>query len=183
MKGKSIVGTLALALVSVTCAGNDSNAASMASAAEGQRASKMVAFSEPDLDRLERGLRAEVDAVKAAQAKSASATTAQERGEAIQAQWETSTIKVGATASGLPEARYRAVRDAVNGVFTTLDFQGKIDGPLSIDLERADPATKARVSGDAFAELPPEAATALRARMDRLVPIWSEYKKLVAVAG
>jgi hypothetical protein len=61
--------------------------------------------------------------------------------------------------------------------------QGKIDGPLSIDLERADPETKARVSGNAFADLPPEAAMALRARMDRLVPLWSEYKKLVAVAG
>jgi hypothetical protein len=50
-------------------------------------------------------------------------------------------------------------------------------------LERADPETKARVSGDAFAGLRPEAATALRARMDRLVPLWSEYKRLVAVAG
>jgi hypothetical protein len=68
-------------------------------------------------------------------------------------------------------------------VFTTLDFQGKIDGPLSIDLERADPDTKARVSSDAFAVLPAESAKALRARMDRLVPLWSEYKKLVAVAG
>jgi hypothetical protein len=75
------------------------------------------------------------------------------------------------------------VREGVNRVFTTLDFQGKIDGPLSIDLERADPETKARVSGDAFADLPPEAAMALRARIDRLVPLWSEYKKLVAVAG
>jgi hypothetical protein len=75
------------------------------------------------------------------------------------------------------------VREGVNRVFTTLDFQGKIEGPLSIDLERADPATKARVSGDAFADLSPEAAAALRARMGRLVPVWSEYKTLVAVAG
>ena len=101
----------------------------------------------------------------------------------MQAQWETTTIALGATASGLSEARYRDVRDAVNRVFTTLDFQGKIDGPLSIDLERADADTKARVSGDAFAGVPPAAATALRARMDRLVPLWSEYKTLVAVAG
>jgi hypothetical protein len=68
-------------------------------------------------------------------------------------------------------------------VFTTLDFQNKIDGPLSIDLERADAETKARVSGDPFADLTPDTATALRARMERLVPIWSEYKSLVAVAG
>ena len=42
---------------------------------------------------------------------------------------------------------------------------------------------KARVAGDAFAGLPAESAAALRARMDRLVPVWIEYKKLVAVAG
>jgi hypothetical protein len=37
--------------------------------------------------------------------------------------------------------------------------------------------------GDAFAGLPADAAMALRARMDRLVPISSEYNTLVAVAG
>ena len=101
----------------------------------------------------------------------------------MQAQWDTATIPQGAEASGLSADRYREIREAVDSVFTTLDFQGKIDGPLSIDLERADAATKARVSGDAFAPLPAGSASALRARMDRLVPIWSEYKTLVAVAG
>ena len=101
----------------------------------------------------------------------------------MQAQWETATIPLGAAASGLSEPRYREVREGVNLVFTTLDFQGKIDGPLSIDLERADAQTKARVSGDAFASLPAPAATALRARMNRLVPLWGEYMMLVAVAG
>jgi hypothetical protein len=142
-----------------------------------------VTFTELELDNFARGLRKEIAAVKAAQEGAASAPSAQERGQAIQEQWETATIPVGAEASGLSETRYRDVRDVVNRVFTTLDFQGKIDGPLSIDLERADPRTKARLSGDAFAELPPETATALRSRMDRLVPLWSEYKKLVAVAG
>ncbi len=101
----------------------------------------------------------------------------------MQAQWEAATVPLGAEASGLSTARYGEIRDAVNRVFTTLDFQGKIEGPLSIDLERADPETKARVSGDAFAGLPPEAAMALRAKLDRLVPVWIEYKTLVAVAG
>jgi hypothetical protein len=128
-------------------------------------------------------LRAEIDAVKAAQEKATAAATAQERSEAMQAQWDTATVPLGAAASGLAEPRYRDVRERVDRVFTSLDFQGKIDGPLSIDLERADAATKARVSGDAFADLPPETAMALRARMDRLVPLWSEYKRLVAVAG
>ena len=184
MTRTGIVAALALALSGSACGSTGANDdTSHASASATQRDSKQVTFTEADLDQFARGLRGEIDAVKAAQAKAASATTAQERGEAMQAQWETTTIAVGAKASGLSEARYRDVRDAVNRVFTTLDFQGKIDGPLSIDLERADADTKARVSGDAFAGVPPEAATALRARMDRLVPLWSEYTTLVAVAG
>jgi flagellar hook-basal body complex protein FliE len=184
MKCTCIVAALALALSGSACGSTDANnGVSNSSAHATQRDSKQVTFTEADLDQFERGLRREIDAVKAAQAKAASATTAQERGEAMQAQWETTTIALGAKASGLSEARYRDIRDAVNRVLTTLDFQGRIDGPLSIDLERADAETKARVSGDAFAGVPPEAATALRARMDRLVPVWIEYKKLVAVAG
>ena len=184
MKRTSRIATVAVVLFGVACGGNNSSEeASRASEPVGQDDSKPVAFTEADLDKFERGLRKEIDAVKAAQKQVASASTAQERGEAMQAQWETATIPLGAEASGLSEARYRDVRDGVDRVFTTLDFQGKIDGPLSIDLERADPQTKARVSGDAFADLPSAAATALRARMDRLIPLWSEYKTLVAVAG
>jgi hypothetical protein len=185
----NVITVLTLALAGFGCAApngaaeTSQAAASSASTPAGQSGSKQVTFTEADLDQLERGLRSEIDAVKAAQKKATSATTAQERGQAIQAQWETATIPVGATASGLPEQRYRDIREKVDRVLTILDFQGKIDGPLSIDLERADAVTKARVAGDAFAELPSQAAAALRARMDRLVPVWIEYKKLVAVAG
>ena len=183
MKRPCMVAALSVALVGMACGGDNPNEeASRASAPAGQNDQKQSAFTEADLDKFERGLRKEIDAVKAGQAKAASASTAQERGQAIQAQWETATIPLGAEASGLSESRYRDVRDAVNRVFTTLDFQGRIDGPLSIDLERASAETKARLSGDAFADLPPQAATALRARMDRLVPVWSEYKTLTAVA-
>jgi hypothetical protein len=179
-----MVAALTVVLFGIACGGNNpKEETSRAGAPTGRDDSKLVAFTEADLDKFERGLRKEIEAFKAAQQRAASARTAQERGEAIQAQWETATIRAGAEASGLSQPRYRDVRDQVDRVFTTLDFQGKIDGPLSIDLERADPGTKARVSGDAFAELPPETAMALRARMDRLVPLWSEYKKLVAVAG
>ena len=182
MKRTCMVLALTAVLFGIACGGDQVNEeASGAPASQGD--SQQVAFTEADLEKFERGLRREIDAVKAAQQKAASATTAQERGEAMQAQWETATITLGAEASGLSQARYRHVREGVDRVFTTLDFQGKIDGPMSIDLERADPDTKARVSGDAFADLPSEAATALRARLDRLVPLWSEYKKLVAVAG
>ena len=184
MKRTCMIAALTGVLFGVACGGSNPNEeASRASAPAGRDESSQVAFTEADLDQFERGLRKEIDAVKAAQEKAVSAPTAQERGQAIQAQWETATIPSGAEASGLSEPRYRHVRDGVDRVFTTLDFQGKIDGPLSIDLERADPTTKARVSGDAFTDLSPEAAKALRARMDRLVRLWSEYKKLVAVAG
>lgn len=184
MKHTRMVATLAVALVSIACGGNDDGAEeSAAGTPAGQSGSTLAAFTEADLDKLERGLRSEIGAVKAAQQEAASAATAEERGKAIQAQWDSATVPLGAEAAGLSPARYREVRDAVDRVFTTLDFQGKIDGPMSIDLERADAATKARVSGDAFAELPAESAKALRATMDRLVPLWSEYKMLVAVAG
>ena len=176
---------LAVALFGFACGGNNANEETSRTSepAGSQDDSTQVAFSEADLDKFALGLRKEIDAVKAAQQQAASASNAQARGEAIQAQFETATIPSGAEASGLSEARYRGIREQVDRVFTTLDFQGKIDGPLSIDLERSDPQMKARVSGDAFAGLPSESATALRARMDQLVPVWSEYKTLVAVAG
>jgi hypothetical protein len=116
----------------------------------------------------ERGLRREIDAVRAAQERSSGAKTAQERGEAIQAAFEHATIPLGAEAAGLPVEQYRQLRQAVHRTFETLDFQGKIDGPLSMD---------------AFADLSPASAAALRAQMDRLVPAWIEYVNLTAVAG
>ena len=178
MKRTCRVATLVAVLFGAACGGNNSSEeASRASEPAGQDDSSQVAFTEADLDKFALGLRKEIDAVKTAQEKAAAASTAQARGEAIQAQWETATIPLGAEASGLSDARYRDVRDQVDRVFTTLDFQGKIDGPLSIDLERADPQTKSRVSGDAFANLPSEAAMALRARMDQLVPLWSDTRR------
>src|SRR5688572_15743771 len=184
MKHMWRTAALALALSGTACGSNNATEeTSRASEPAADDESSQVAFTEADLDKFALGLRREIDAVKMAQRQAAAASTAQARGEAIQAGWETATIPSGAEASGLSEARYRGIREQVDRVFTTLDFQGKIDGPLSIDLERADPQMKARVSGDAFAGLPSESAAALRARMDQLLPIWSEYKTLVAVAG
>jgi hypothetical protein len=135
------------------------------------------------LNAYERGLKKESDAVRAAQQKSGTATTAQERGEAIQASFEEATIPQGAAAAGLPVEEYRELRETVNGIFRTLDFKGEIDGPLSMDLSRADAATKERLARDPFADLSSGSAAALRAHMDRLVPVWIEYVTLTAVAG
>ena len=176
-----LVMTAFVLVLCVACGDTPKEEAASESAA--QAPPSQAAFTEAELDKFEQGLRQEVDAVKAAQAKALSATTAAARGEAMQAQWDTATIPLGAEASGLADARYREVRDVVDRVFTTLDFQGKIDGPMSLDVERADAEMKARVNADAFTGLPAETSAALRARMDRLVPIWIEYKTLVAVAG
>ena len=132
---------------------------------------------------MKKGLRREIEAVRAAQKQATVAKNAQERGMAMQAQWEDATVPQGAETAGLPVDRYRELRTTVNEVFKTLDFQDKINGPLSIDLSRVDAATKERLSRDPFSDLPPPSATALRERMDRLVPIWIEYVSLVAVAG
>ena len=135
------------------------------------------------LNAYERGLKKEIEAVRTAQQRSGTATTAQERGEAIQASFEEATIPQGAAAAGLSVEEYRELRETVNGIFRTLNFQGKIDGPLSIDLSRADAATKERLARDPFADLSSGSAAALRAQMDRLVPVWIEYVTLTAVAG
>lgn len=152
------------------------------------RSATAPATSSPELTNellqaFERGLRKEVDAVRAAQQRSRDAKTPQDRGNAIQASFEDATIPEGAAAAGLPVEQYRAVRATVNGILQTLDFQGKIDGPLEMDLSRADAPTKQRLARDAFSGLSPSSAALLQAQLDRLVPVWIEYVNLTAVAG
>ena len=146
-------------------------------------ATRALELTSDTLNAYERGLQKEIEAVRTAQQRSGTATTAQERGKAIQAAFEEATIPQGAAAAGLSVEDYRELRETVNGLFRTLDFQGKIDGPLSMDLSRADAATKERLARDPFADLSSESAAALRAQMDRLVPVWIEYVTLTAVAG
>src|SRR5687767_892290 len=152
-------------------------------AAPGAATGVAVELAEADLDAFERGFAKEIEVVKAAQLRAASAATPEERAKAAQAQWEDQTAPEGARAAGLAPDRYRAVRDTVTRVLETLDFQGKIEGPKSIDLERASPEMRERVARDPFTELSSGSAAALRARMDRLVPLWVEYVNLTAVAG
>jgi hypothetical protein len=178
-------------LFSIACSGptNTNGSGTVTPSAEARPSSPSTA-SAPQIEltgetlaAFERGLRREIEAVRAAQQRSADAKTAQERGEAIQASLETVTIAQGAEAAGLPVERYRSIRQTVVETFRTLDFQGKIDGPLSMDLSRADDATKQRLARDPFEALTPPSAAALRAHMDRLVPVWIEYVNLTAVAG
>ena len=157
--------------------------ATAAEAPSGAASSEAAVLTARDLVALQRGVQKEIDAVRAAQEQSASAKTAQARGEAIQATFETATIPLGAAAAGLPVERYRAVRETVFEVLRTLDFQGKIDGPLSMDLSRVDAATKERLSRDAYADMPAASASVLRAHINEILPVWTRYVTLTAVGG
>ena len=85
-------------------------------------------------------------------------------------------------AAGMTAQEFHAVDDLVDPVFTTLNFQGEIGPPRSIDLEAA-PEWKERLEGDPFADLAPESAAALRRHMDTLVPLWSDIVGLTAQHG
>jgi hypothetical protein len=185
--------SVALVAVLAACSGGRSDAtpstdtarASAPPAISGPAAAAEApfAFTDADLDAYEKGMRKEIELVKAAKARGDSAKTPQERGAASQAAFETSTAPAAAQAIGVPADRYQATRRTVNRVFETLDFQGKIPGPMEIDTARASPDMKKRLAGDPLEELPPASAAALRARLDGLSKVWIEYTKLVAVNG
>jgi hypothetical protein len=170
-------------LFSVSCSSNESADTATGGGSEAASGAAAARITNDDLLAYERGIRREIEAVNAAQQAAAKATDPQERGRAMQAQWETATIPQGAEASGLGESRYRAVRKVVHDVLRDLDFKGEIDGPMSIDLSRVDEATKARLARGPYADLDDESAAALRAAVPRLVPAWTEYVKATAVAG
>jgi hypothetical protein len=172
-----------LAAGSASCSGDESPGPPARTAVDGASETEAPVFSERDLDAFERGLRREIEAVHAAHRQSSAAATPEERGRAIQASFEHATLPHGAEAAGLPVDRYRAIREAVMRTFRTLDFQGRIDGPMEMDMSRATAEQKTELARDAFEALPASSAAALRARMHRLVPVWIEYVKLTAVAG
>lgn len=187
--------TFSAAILLMTCAGcldtspRDASSRAAGGSAAPTPAATSATTRSPDLtadslNAFERGLKKEIEAVRAAQERSrGAAMSAEERGAAIQATFETATIPQGAAAAGLPVAQYRELRKTIHEILRTLDVQDKIEGPLSMDLSRADEATRQRLARDPLADLPPASAAALRAHMDRLVPIWIEYVRLTAVAG
>lgn len=141
------------------------------------------AFTEADLDAYERGLTKEIELFQAAQARGSAAATPQERAAAAQSGWETTTAPEAARAVGADPDRYLKTRRTVDRVLETLDFQGRIPGPKELNVDLANPETKQRLSSDPFAELAPASAAALRARLDRIAPIWIRYTELTAVGG
>jgi hypothetical protein len=187
-------GVAALALITIAAAcsgGSDADTGSVSDSAAGASSAATTpaasdaafAFTDADLDAYERGLRKEIELVHAAKARGDSAKTPAERGAASQAAFETTTAPEAAKTIGASVERYEATRRTVNRVFQTLDFQGKIAGPMELDTANAPPEMKQRLASDPFAELPPASADALRARMEALSRVWIEYIKLVAVSG
>ena len=154
-----------------------------ATAAGGDATGVAFAFTDADLDAYIRGLRKEIELVKVAKERANAARTPEERGAAAQAEFDVNTIPAAADSIGVPLDRYRATRRTVNRVLETLDFQGKIDGPMELDTARASPEMKQRLATDPFAELPPASATSLRSRLDEASAVWIEYVHLVAVSG
>jgi hypothetical protein len=162
-------------------AGTAASAAS--SDASPTRSDAPAELTAANLDAYERGFAKEIELVKAAQQRANTATNAQTRGEAMQAQWEDNTIPGGAEAAGLAPDAYRQVRRTVKDVLQTLDFQGKIEGPMQMDTARATPEMRATLASDPFAKLSPSSRAVLQERVPKLVPLWVQYVNLTAVGG
>ena len=183
--------TFILGLTLAGCGGGQQDAtadsagpsATVGATAAGGDAEVAFAFTDADLDAYIRGMRHEVELVKAAKERGAAAKTPEERGAAAQAEFDVATIPAAAEAIGVPVDRYQSTRRTIHRVFETLDFQGKLAGPMEMDTARASPEMKARLSSDPFTELPPASATSLRARMEEASAVWIEYMNLVAVNG
>lgn len=183
--------TFILGLALIACGGEPKSgvvdsagpSATVGATAGGGESEVAFAFTDADLDAYIRGLRKEVELVKAAKERGATAKTPEERGAAAQAEFEMNTIPAAAQAIGVPVDRYEATRRTVNRVLRTLDFHGKIAGPMELDTSRASPEMKQRISTDPFTELPPASATSLRTRLDEVTAVWVEYVNLVAVSG
>jgi hypothetical protein len=142
-----------------------------------------VSLTAADLDGFEKGLTHEIRLVKEGQERARRAATAVERGNSIQSTFEENTMSKAVEASGLPLERYRLVRQTLSRLLTTLDFQGKIDGPQSVDTAHADAEMKARLASDPYVSLDPASAELLKARLDKIVPLWIEYVNLTVVGG
>jgi hypothetical protein len=177
----------AVTMVLIGCSGSDSgknvdSAASHPSTTATAQPSS-ASLTAADLDGFEKGLQEEIRLVKEGQEQARRATTAVARGNAIQSTFEENTMSKAVPVSGLTLERYRLVRQTLSRLLTTLDFQGKIDGPQSVDTAHADAEMKARLASDPYSALDPQSAELLKSRLDRIVPLWIEYINLTVVGG
>lgn len=128
-------------------------------------------FTSAEVDAFQRGLKDEIESLRKAQAGRFDPNA------------EEKAIAAGAKASALDSRRYRELHDTILDILRTLDIQGKIDGPVSVDLNRVSADQRKKLTRDPFLDLPAASANALRAKLDQLAPLWVAYINLTAVAG
>lgn len=145
--------------------------------------SSLVSLTAADVDGFVKGITKETHLVREGQERANRATTPVERGNAIQSTFEENTMKGAVEASGLPLERYRMVRQTLSRLLTTLDFQGKIDGPQSVDTAMADADMKARLASDPYSVLDSGSAELVKSRMSEIAPAWIQYITLTATNG
>lgn len=141
------------------------------------RSTQSVAFSGADVDAFQRGFKEEL-----AYLHKPPKTAANRFGDVTE-EAKGAAVAVGAKASGLDANKYRQMHDAILTVLRTLDAQGKIPGPVQVDLSRVSAEQRKQLERDPFLDLPAASASALRARLQALTPMWAEYIGLTAVAG
>jgi hypothetical protein len=165
MRRRRILACLVMSATLVACGRSESRAGSAATTpeppppaqvtAEPDIAERPFAFTAADLDAWERGMKKEIELVKAAEARAAAAKTPEERSRASDAATETKTAAEAARAVGADPERYIRTRRTVDRVLETLDFQGKIPGPKELNLDAASEEMRQRLAQDPFAELDP----------------------------
>ena len=142
-----------------------------------------VSLTAADVDGFVKGITKETELVHEGQERAKVAATAVERGNAIQSTFEENTMKNAVEASGLPLERYRLVRQTLSRLLTTLDFQGKIDGPQSVDTAHADAEMKGRLASDPYSALDSGSAEIVKSKLSTIIPVWIQYITLTAVNG
>lgn len=128
-----------------------------AAGAAGERTSAPLAIA--DIERWQRGVAAELEAVHEAGAKLASAKTGEDTLNATFAATEMSTVKAGASAAGVSEDRYRFIRETLSSAVAHLSpLEAELnvsEMPASMveELKKGREAALARMSGDVPAEV------------------------------
>lgn len=173
----SAAATVAAILLigSAACSGEGNNDTSQAAASNARSSATTVELNDANLEALERGLRKEIEIIRRPG-----------RGGShyrVSLQAIDEEAQEVAEAAGMSVVEYRDLHDAVEGVLTPLNFQGKIGPPRSIDLDQVSDEFRAKIEGDPYAALSPGSAAALRSWEERIAKVWSEIMGQTALHG
>lgn len=144
---------------------------------------RLAAFSDADLNSFIIALGKETEILRAGQERQRTAATPQQRIDALQSTMEEARIPEAARAAGMSVDRYTVVRSTIMPILQTLDFQGKMKGPMTMDTTRVGEEAKTRLRGDAMGGLSAASRSALTAALSRIEAIWGEYVALSTQGG